>query len=73
MVLCFLAGKIEFVCWQLLYDMHAMENLLFNLAMNFLYFLSNLVNLLGIFSGIRKLRAFERNPCFWNRYLMPCR
>ena len=41
MVLCVLPGKIEFVCWQLLYDMHAMENLFFNLAVNFLYFLSN--------------------------------
>ena len=45
----------------------------FNLAVNFLYFLSNWVNLLGIFSGIRKPRAFERNPCFWNGYLMPWR
>ena len=68
-----LAGKIGFVCWQLLHDLHAMENSFFNLAVNFLYFLSNWVNLLGIFSGIRKLRAYERNPCFWNRYLMPWR
>ena len=45
----------------------------FNLAVNFLYFLSNWVNLLGIFSGIRKLRTFERNPYFWNTYLMPWR
>ena len=45
----------------------------FNLAVNFLYFLSNWVNPLGIFSGIRKLRAFERNACFWNSYLMPWR
>ena len=72
-MLCVLAGKIGFVCWQLLHDLHAMENLFFNLAVNFLYFLSNWVNLLGIFSGIRKLRAFEKNPCFWNRYLMPWR
>ena len=64
-MLCVLAGKIGFVCWQLLHDLHATENLFFNLAVNFLYFLSNWVNLLGIFSGIRKLRAFERNPCFW--------
>ena len=45
----------------------------FNLAVNFLYFLSNWVNLLGIFSGIRKLRTLERNPFFWNSYLMPWR
>ena len=28
---------------------------------------------LGIFSGIRKLRAFERNQCFWNSCFMPWR
>ena len=72
-MLCVLAGKIGFVCWQLLHDLHVTENLFFNLAVNFLYFLSNWVNLLGIFSGIRKLRAFERNPRFWNRYLMSWR
>ena len=26
---------------------------------------------LGISSVIQKLRAFEGNPCFWDRYLMP--
>ena len=72
-ILCYFEEKIGPVCWQLLHDLHATENLFFNLAVNFLYFLSNWVNLLGIFSGIRKLRAFERNPCFWNRYLMPWR
>ena len=72
-ILCVLAGKIGFFCWQLLHDLHAMENLFFNLDVNFLYFLSNWVNLLSIFSGIRKLRSFERNPCFWNRYLIPWR
>ena len=55
-----LAGKIGFVCWQLLHDLHATEHFFFNFAVNFLYFLSNWVNLLGIFSGIRKLRAFEK-------------
>ena len=45
----------------------------FNLAVNFLYFLSNWVNMLGIFSGIRKLKTFQRNSCFWNSYLMPWR
>ena len=37
-MLCVHAGKIGFVCWQFLHDLHAMENLFFNLAMNFLYF-----------------------------------
>ena len=45
----------------------------FTLAVNFLCFLSNWVNLLGIFTSCEKLRAFKRNPCFWNRYLMPWR
>ena len=45
----------------------------FNLAVNFLYFLSKWVNLLCIFTRCEKLRAFKRNPCFWNRYLMPWR
>ena len=72
-MLCVLAGKIGFVCGQLLHDLHATHNFFFNLAVNFLYFLSNCVNLLGSFSGIRKLRAFERNPYFWNGYLMPWR
>ena len=72
-ILCVLTGKIGFICWQLLHDLHATETFFFNLAVNFLYFLSNWVNLFGIFSNIRKLRAFERNPCFWNRYLMPWR
>ena len=42
----------------------------FKIAVNFLYFLSHGVNLFGIFSGIRNLKAFKRNPCFWNSYLM---
>ena len=40
-ILCVLAGKIGFVFRQLLHDLHATENLFFNLAVNFLYFLSN--------------------------------
>ena len=37
-ILRVLAGKIGFVCWQLLHDLHAMENLFFNLAVNFIFF-----------------------------------
>ena len=50
-----------------------MEIFEFNLPVNFLYFLSNWVNLLGIFTTCEKLRAFERNPSLWSSYLMPCR
>ena len=53
--------------------MHQCPIFKFNLAVNLLYFPSNWVNLLGIFTSCRKLRAFKRNPCFWNRYLMPWR
>ena len=45
----------------------------FNLHVNFLYFLWNWVNLLGIFTTCEKLRAFERNPSLWSSYLMPWR
>ena len=72
-ILCDPEEKIVPICMQLLHNVHAMEILKFNLAVNFLYFLSNWVNLLGIFTSCEKLRAFKRNPCFWNRYLMPWR
>ena len=72
-ILCGLEERIGPDCMQLLHNMHAMENFKFNRAVNFLYFLSNWVNLFGIFTSCEKLRAFKRNPCFWNRYLMPWR
>ena len=56
------------VCRQLLYNLHATDIFWFNLAVNFL---SNSVNLLGIFNRIKKLREFERSPYFWDSYLMP--
>ena len=37
-ILCVLEEKIWFVCWQLLHGLHAMENLFFNLAVNFFLF-----------------------------------
>ena len=40
-ILCALEEKISLICWQLLHDVYAMEILLFDLAMNFLNFLSN--------------------------------
>ena len=41
-ILCCLDEEIGLVCWQLMHDMHAMETfLIFNLPVNFLYFLSN--------------------------------
>ena len=45
----------------------------FNLPVNFLYFLSNWVNLLGIFTTCEKLRAFERNQNLENSCLMSWR
>ena len=43
----------------------------FNLHVNFLYFLWKWVNLFGIFTTCKKLRAFGRNPSLWSSYLMP--
>ena len=68
-ILCLFEGK--FACWQLLHNLHATNIFWFNFAGNFLYFLSISLDFLGIFHGIKKLRTFERNPCFWDSYLMP--
>ena len=72
-ILFVLQRKIGLVCWPLLHDLHAMDILCFNLALKIFYFLSYSVNLLGIFSSKEKQRAFERNPCFWNSYLLSWR
>ena len=47
-ILWFLEKKISLNCWQLPHDVHATEIFEFNLPVNFLNFLSNWVNLLGI-------------------------
>ena len=61
----FIFYQTEWTCWAL-----------FSIKLSELvglYFLSNWVNLLGIFTTCEKLRAFERNPSLWSSYLMPCR
>ena len=68
-----LEEKVSLNCWQLPHDVPVTEIFEFNLPVNFLYFLSNWVNLLGIFTTCEKLRAFERNSSLWNSYLMPWR
>ena len=45
-ILCVLEGKIAFVFWQFLYDLHGMEHLFFNLAVNFLLSKVNLLCIL---------------------------
>ena len=72
-ILWVLEEKISLNCWQLQHDVPVMEIFEFNLHVNFLYFLWNWVNLLGIFTTCEKLRAFERNPSLWSSYLMPWR
>ena len=72
-ILHVLEEEIGLVCWQLLHDIHAMVNFEFNLPVNFIYFLSNWVNLLDISTSSEKLRAFERNPNLWNSFLMSWR
>ena len=65
--------KFSINCWQLQHDVPVTEIFEFNLHVNFLYFLWKWVNLLGIFTTYKKLRAFERNPSLWSSYLMPWR
>ena len=63
-ILCCLDKEIGLVCWQLMHDMHATEILVFNPSVNFVYFLSNWVNLLDISSINNKLRSFEKIQAF---------
>ena len=72
-ILWVLEEKISLNCWQLQHDGPVTEIFEFNLPVNFLYFLSNWVNLLGICTTCEKLWAFERNPSLWSSYLMPWR
>ena len=60
-ILWVLEEKISLNCWQVQHDVPVTEIFEFNLHVNFLYFLWNGVNLLGIFTTYKKLRAFERN------------
>ena len=69
-ILWVLEEKISIDCWQLPHDVPVTEIFEFNLPVNFLYFLSNWVNLLGIFTACEKLRAIERNPSSWNNYFI---
>ena len=66
-------SKRKSVLIDVQHDVPVTEIFEFNLHVNFLYFLWNWVNLLGIFTTCEKLRAFERNPSLWSSYLMPWR
>ena len=72
-ILWVLEEKISLNCWQVQHDMPVTEIFEFNLHVNFLYFLWNWVNLLGIFTTCEKLRAFERNQNLENSCLMSWR
>ena len=56
-ILWVLKEKISLNCWQLQYDVPVTEIFEFNLHGNFLYFLWNWVNLLGIFTTYKKLKS----------------
>ena len=71
-ILWVLKEKISLNCWQVQHDVPVTEIFEFNLP-NFPYFLSNWVNLLGIFTTCEKLRAFERNQNLENSCLMSWR
>ena len=66
-ILWLLEEKVSLNCWQLQHDGHVTEIFEFNLAVNFLYFLLNWVNLLDISSISYKLRAFARNLSLWKQ------
>ena len=68
-----LEEKISLNCCQVQHDVPVTEIFEFNLHVNFLYFLWNWVNLLGIFTTCKKLRAFERNQNLENSCLMSWR
>ena len=72
-ILWVLKEKISLNCWQVQHDVPVPEIFEFNLTVNFPYFLSNWVNLLGIFTTCEKLRAFERNQNLENSCLMSWR
>ena len=72
-ILWVLKEKISLNCWQVQHDVPVTEIFEFNLHVNFLYFLWNWVNLLGIFTTCEKLRAFERNQNLENSCLMSWR
>ena len=69
-ILWVLEEKISLNCWQVQHDVPVTDIFEFNLHVNFLYFLWNRVNLLGIFTTCEKLRAFERNQNLENSCLM---
>ena len=72
-ILWVLKEKISLNCRQVQHDVPVTEIFEFNLPVNFPYFLSNWVNLLGIFTTCEKLRAFERNQNLENSCLMSWR
>ena len=72
-ILSVLEEKISLNCWQLQHDVPVTEIFELNLCVNFLYFLSNWINLLDISSICNMLRAFERNQSLENSCLMPWR
>ena len=53
-VLCVFEGKIGLVCWHLLYNVHAIDILWFNLAVNSIWFLPEYMKLWGFFERIRQ-------------------
>ena len=59
-ILWVLKEKMSLNCWQLQHDVPVTDIVGFNVHLNFLYFLWNLVNLLVIFTTCEKLRAYDK-------------
>ena len=66
-ILWVLEEKISLNCWQLQHDVPVTEIFEFNPPVNFLYFLSNWVNLLGIFTICEKLRSIWKKSKPWKQ------
>ena len=50
---CVLEGKIVLVFWLLLHNLHFTDFIRLDLDVDFLYFLSNSVHLLGILNNVK--------------------
>ena len=63
-ILWVLKEKVSLNCWQLSHDVHVTEIFEFNLPVNFLNFLANWVNLLGIFYYLWEAKSIwkKSNP-----------
>ena len=66
-ILWVLKEKISLNCWQVQHDVPVTEIFEFNLHVNFLYFLWNRVNLLGIFTTSVEAKSIWKKSKPWKQ------